>query len=104
MFARVPAMLWRGLKWLFRGLCYLSLAALVWAFWMMGRLQGSGACPRIDTGAVICTTPEARELANAALSIVLVAGFTGFPALLAIAGVVFLVKDLWRLYRRFRPK
>jgi hypothetical protein len=103
LFARVPGVLWRGLKLLFRGLSYLSLGVLAWAYVTMSRLQGSGACSRIDTGAVTCATPEARESATAALSVLLAAGFTGIPMLLAVCGMVLLPKDLWRLYRRLRP-
>lgn len=83
---------------LLRILCYVSLAAVAWAFVAMQILLG-GDCPRIDTGAVICNTPAAQETANMALSVVLVTFFTGVPALLALGGLVFLVKDLWRLFR-----
>lgn len=83
---------------LLRILCYLSLAAVVWAFVVMQMLLG-GDCPRIDTGAVICNTPAAQETANVALSVVLVTFFTGVPALFALGGLVFLAKDLWRLIR-----
>lgn len=83
---------------LLRVLCYASLAVVVWAFvtvqWLLG-----GDCPTIHTGAVICNTPEAQETANTALGVILVTVFTGVPALLALGGLVFLVKDLWRLVR-----
>ena len=84
---------------LLRVLCYLTLVVVVWAFVSIQVLAG-GDCPRIDTGAVICNTPAAQETANLALSVVLVTFFTGVPALLALGGLVFLVKDRWRLFRR----
>ena len=83
---------------LLRVLCYACLAVVAWAFVTVQMLLG-GDCPRIDTGAVVCNTPAIQETANAALSVILVTFFTGFPALFALGGLVFLVKDLRRLVR-----
>ncbi len=84
---------------LLRVLCYASLAVVAWALVTLQLLLG-GDCPTIHTGAVICNTPEAQEQGNLVMSVMLVTFFTGVPAALALGGVVFLVKDLWRLFRR----
>jgi hypothetical protein len=95
---------WRGFKLLWRGLCYLAFFAAVWAFWTMQRLMDSGLCSRIDTGSVACSTPDIRRTAETALSVILFGGFTFLPALMALLGCFYLIRDLWRLYRRLRPK
>jgi len=81
-----------------RVLCYPSLVIVVGALVTIQLLLG-GACPVIHTGAVICNDPQSREWANLALSVMLLTFFTGVPALLALGGLVFLVRDVWRLLR-----
>lgn len=85
-----------------RLLCYPSLVIVVGAFATIQLLQG-GACPTIHTGAVICNDPQSQEWANLALSVMLLTFFTGVPALLALGGLVFGIRDGWRLLKR-RPR
>jgi hypothetical protein len=95
---------WRGLRLIWRALCYFALMVAVWALWTMQRLMDAGLCSRIDTGSVSCITPEIRRSAETALTIILFGGFTFLPALMALLGSIYLLRDLWRLYRRFRPR
>jgi hypothetical protein len=95
---------WRGLRLLWRALCYMAFFAAAWAFWTMQRLMDSGLCSRIDTGSVTCVAPDIRRTAETALSVVLFGGFTFLPALMALLGCVFLIRDLWRVFRRLRLK
>lgn len=84
-----------------RLICYLTLAAVISSFAALVILTQTGACSSITTGGITCDTPLAKELAGLGLGIVLLTVFTGVPALLAMAGVVFLLYDifLWRARR-----
>lgn len=93
---------WSVIRVIFRGASYLALVILVAAFGAISFMLSNGLCSRIDTGAVLCAGETAREAATLALSIVLVAMVTGVPALLAFAGFLYLLRDLWRGFRRFR--
>ena len=82
--------------------CYLGLAFVVSGIAAMMIIGALGVCPRFDTGSISCTTPFYNDLAEYALTVLILTIFTGFPALLAIGGVVFLIYDLIRWRRRRR--
>ena len=84
-----------------RLICYLTLAAVISSFAALVILTQTGACSSITTGGITCGTSLAKELAGLGLGIVLLTVFTGVPALFAMAGVIFLLYDifLWRVRR-----
>lgn len=79
-----------------RIICYLALAAVVLGIGGMYILSATGACPRISTGGIACTTDFYTQLAEFSMTIMLLTVFTGVPALLAMAGVIFLLYDLFQ--------
>lgn len=84
----------------FRVLSYAALLVVGVALGTISYLLSSGGCSRIDTGSVLCTEASTQEIANFALSVALITAFTGIPAVLAQAGVLYLARDIWRLIRR----
>jgi len=93
---------WAVIRIVFRGVSYLAFVVLAGAFGAISFMLSNGVCARIDTGAVLCGSPAMQEAASLALSVALLAMFTGIPVLLAVAGFVLLLRDLWRLSRRLR--
>jgi hypothetical protein len=81
-----------------RLLCYLALAIVVAGILAAIVVAQTGGCPRFDEGAVQCISPFYEQLGYFALAVLLSSFITGLPA---IAGVVFLIRDLlhWRRAR-----
>lgn len=79
-----------------RIVCYIALTVVVLAVVILLALGLSDICPRIDTGAVECSSEFAKYAAQLAMAAVLLSIFTGLPGLLAIGGVYFLVRDALR--------
>src|ERR1700724_2357050 len=82
--------------------CYVALGLVLAGIAALVFVTKMGLCPRLDEGAVECVSPFAESLGNFGLGVVLVTAFTGLPGLLAIAGLVILIRDLlrWRRSRR----
>jgi hypothetical protein len=86
---------------LLRIVCYFSLALVVAGIASLALVSAQNACPRLDTGAIQCVAPGYKALAEFGMSVVLFTVFTGLPALLAMGGLAYLVRDtLWFIRRR----
>lgn len=83
-----------------RVICYCALALVVAGFGSFFLLGALDVCPRLDTGSISCNTPFQEGVAEFGLGVMLVSVFTGIPLLLALAGLFFMVRGL---YRRFGP-
>jgi hypothetical protein len=83
---------------LLRLLCYAALVVVVLGFGSVIVLSLTGACSRIDTGDIVCSSDIYKQLGEFGMGVMLVTVFTGLPALLALAGVFFLIRKvyLWR--------
>ena len=77
----------------------LFVASGAGALWYVSALEG---CPRLDEGAIQCTSPFFESVGTYGMVVVYVTLFTAIPAFLAIAGLVLLIRDLARLLRRRR--
>ncbi len=88
--------LWSLIKLLFELVCYAALVFVLSGIVALIYVQAGGLCPRFDTGSVSCVTPQAKSIANWAMTVLLLTVFTGFPGLLAIAGVIFGLKRIGR--------
>jgi hypothetical protein len=86
---------------LFKAACYLTLVFVVAGVASLVVVTELGVCPRLNEGGISCISPGYEGLAKFGLTVVLGSVFTGLPALLALAGLVFLVRDLlrWRSRR-----
>jgi hypothetical protein len=78
--------------------CYLALVVVLAGVASLVLVSALGVCPQLTEGGVSCSSAGYQDLAHFGLSVVLASVFTGLPALLAIGGLVFLVRDLrrWR--------
>lgn len=85
---------------LFRLACYLSLAVLVLGFAVLIVLELTGACPRIDTGAIECSFSIFEYLASFVAGLVMICMYTILPVFLALAGLVLLIPEAYFWYRR----
>ena len=83
---------------LLRLICYAVLVLVLLGFGSVVVLSLTGACPRIDTGAIVCNSDTYKQIGQFGMGVMLVTAFTGIPALMAIAGVAFLIRKiyLWR--------
>jgi hypothetical protein len=91
----------RILAILLKLICYAALAFVAAGIAALVFVSQMGGCPRLDEGSVQCISPFYESLGSYGLGIVMVSAFTGLPALLAIGGLVFLIRDLmrWRAAR-----
>lgn len=85
---------------LLRVLCYLGLVFVLSGVAAWAAAQGH--CPRFDSGAVSCDSAEMQNLAEWAMSVILISVFTGVPLLLALGGLIFAMIDGLRWWRRRR--
>ena len=59
-----------------------------------------GLCRNASGGTVSCTDPVYRDMFEFGFGVILMSIFTGLPALLALAGLVFAIFDLTRFVRK----
>ena len=83
--------------------CYAALAVVAAGIGTMIALSASGVCPVFNEGSISCNSEAATGLARFSMTVMLLTAFTGVPALLALGGLVFLVRDCARLFGRVRP-
>lgn len=85
-----------------RLVCYVTLAIVVCGIGAMVLVSMLDVCPTLHEGGINCNAPVYQHLAEFGMTVLLVTVFTGFPALLAIGGIVFLARDIahWRRRRR----
>ena len=85
---------------LFKFVSYLALLIVAAGIASLVLVFKLDVCPRLDEGGITCVTPFYEQIASFGVGVALATVFTGLPGLLAIAGVVFLVRDLLSLARR----
>ena len=85
---------------LLRLLCYSGLLLIIAALIAFGIV--SDHCPQMSTGSISCDTIWATDLAHFVMTVTLITAFTGIPLLLAVGGLVFLIRAVraWRRRRR----
>jgi hypothetical protein len=83
-----------------RLVCYGALAFVTSGIAALAYVSAMGGCPRLDEGSVECITPFYESVGSYGLGVVLATLFAGLPGILAAAGVVLLVRDLWRWRKR----
>lgn len=91
----------KGLRFtliLLRIFCYGALVPFALSLVAMDVLAWMGACPRMDTGAIICTTETTKWIAETSKTILMSGIFLGIPLLLG--GLAFLAYDTFRLIQR----
>ena len=85
---------------LLRLICYPALVVVFAAGVALLVVKVNGQCPPMNDFAVTCATKFSERLANFGLA---VAGFaldTGVPLVLAVGGLIFLMRDARRLFSR----
>lgn len=92
----------RAAALLLKAICYLALAFVGSGILALVFVSEMGGCPRLDEGAVQCSSDFYYDVGMYGLSVAYLALFTGLPAILALAGAVLLVRDLLRWRRRPR--
>ncbi len=88
----------------FRSLCYAALAVIVVAFAILIYLSVTDSCTSLGFDIINCEAPFDKNLAEYAISVVLLTVFTGLPGILAILGVIFATRSLYRKYGSTSPK
>lgn len=85
-----------------RLVCYVALAIVVCGIGAMVLVSMLDVCPTLHEGGISCNEPVYQHLAEFGMTVLLLTVFTGFPALLAIGGIIFLARDIahWRRRRR----
>ncbi len=85
-----------------RLVCYVALAIVVCGIGAMVLVSMLDVCPTLHEGGINCNAPFYQHIAEFGMTVLLLTVFTGFPALLAIGGIVFLARDIahWRRRRR----
>jgi hypothetical protein len=78
---------------LLRLICYaaLAVAAVTLASWLF--ITVNGQCPPLSFIGVTCKTQFSEGLADFVLTVADITLTTGVPALLALGGLIFLVRD-----------
>jgi hypothetical protein len=86
----------RPLFYLLRIVCYPALAIVLAAGLALIFVSINGQCPPISEIGVTCVTPLSQHAADFGLGIAGFALNTGFPIVLAVGGLIFLMRDTRR--------
>ncbi len=82
---------------LLRLICYAALLVLIAASLALIVASVNGQCPRINSGiGVTCATRFSQRLADFGLDVMGFALDRGFPIVLAVGGLIFLMRDVRR--------
>lgn len=84
----------------FKAICYLALAIVLSGIAAILIVEGFSLCRALDDPARQCSSAFGSALVTWGTGVLMLTVFTGLPALLALLGIVFLVRDLWRRFRR----
>lgn len=84
---------------LLRLICYLTLAILVVASIALITVSVNGQCPTLTELGVTCATQFSQHMADFGLLVGELALDTGVPIVLAVGGLIFLMRD-WQGRRR----
>jgi hypothetical protein len=87
---------------LLRLVCYPALLVVSGGLGIMIFLGVSGVCPKFELSGIECTSRFYNDLAANGITIMLLTVFNGYPLLLALGGVYFIVRDVVGLLRRRR--
>jgi hypothetical protein len=79
-----------------RSLCYLAFGFLLAGLGTLAFIDASGMCTQLGASAVACLTPLFDRVAQFSVAVVLLSVFTGLPALLALFGLFFLMREILR--------
>jgi hypothetical protein len=81
---------------LLRIICYPALAIVLAAGLALIFVSFNGQCPPISEIGVTCVTKLSQSLADFGLMVGAFTLDTGFPLVLAVGGLIFLMRDAWR--------
>ncbi len=85
----------QGLLQIVRWISYAALLVVITAFGALIILSLIGVCSSLNEGGIACATPLYTLIAQYAIGVMLATVFTGIPALFAMLGVYFLVRDIY---------
>ena len=85
---------------LLRLICYPALAIVLAAGAALIVISVNGQCPPINEAGVTCATKFSQVLADFGLTVAAVALDTGVPVVLAVGGLIFLMRDVRRKTNR----
>jgi len=85
----------RAAWWIVRVVCYGALILVVAGAISLFAPFLLDLCAQPSGGTVTCADPFYRSIYEFGFTVVLMSVFTGAPALLAFAGLVFLIKDIF---------
>lgn len=85
-----------------RSICYLGLLFVASGVGALALVHGLGGCPTLATGETGCTGPFYQAVYDWGVSVLVITAFKGLPGLLALGGLVFLVRDSIALIRHRR--
>lgn len=89
----IDKVLWLLLK----VICYVALAVVAAGFISLVGPSMLGLCAEPVGTSIKCSDPLYRSIFEFGFTVVMLTVFTGLPGLLALGGVVFLVRDVfWR--------
>jgi len=85
---------------LLRLICYPTLAIVLAAGAALIVISVNGQCPPINEAGVTCATKFSQRLADFGLTVASFALDTGFPVVLAVGGLIYLMRDVRRKTNR----
>lgn len=85
---------------LLRLICYPALAIVAAAGIALIVISVNGQCPPINEAGVTCATKFSQRLADFGLGVAAFTLDTGFPIVLALGGLIFLLRDARRMVSR----
>ncbi len=77
-----------------RIVCYLALVLVLSSIVALVVAMTFGECAQGSGGGIDCTSSLAQGVVDAAFGMLLLSVFTGFPALLALGGIFFLIRAI----------
>ena len=83
-----------------RLICYSTLATVLAAGAALLVISVNGQCPPVNEAGVTCATKFSQHLADFGLTVASFALDTGLPLVLAIGGLIFLMRDVRRKTNR----
>ena len=90
-------MLGKVFWWLLKAICYVALVVVAAGAISLFVPPWLELCSPLGGGTVKCTEPFYRSVYEFGFTVVMLTVFTGLPGLLALGGVVFLIRDVfWR--------
>jgi hypothetical protein len=85
---------------LLRLICYLALATVIAAGVALLIVRVNGQCPPLSEIGVTCATKFSQTLADFGFAVATFALDTGFAIVLAVGGLIFLMRDARAFFSR----